>query len=82
MLPYGAIERVLSPHPYPLPEERENPRRFVFFDAGAANAALGFSKNGGMILPLPALPFPSPLTPLPSDGRGEPRGEGRGEGKK
>src|SRR5207245_2903542 len=33
-------------------------------------------------LPLSALPFPSLLTPLPSDGRGEAKGERRVEGKR
>ena len=46
-----------------------------------ANSATVVIERRWTVVPLPALPLPSPLTPLPSDGRGEPGGEGRGEGE-
>src|SRR3989449_10900282 len=68
------VLHAVSPHLDPLPQGEET--------AGIAQRraeSSGLYSTARTIHPLPALPFPSPLTPLPSDGRGEPKGEGRGE---
>src|SRR2546426_4355618 len=70
------VLHAVSPHLDPLPQGEET--------AGIAQRraeSSGLYSTARRVHPLPALPFPSPLTPLPSDGRGEPKGEGRGEGK-
>ena len=62
--------------------EREQPAAgSIVREVRRADTALGCAERQRRILPLHALPFPSPLTPLPSDGRGEDRGEGKGDAR-
>ena len=60
-----------------LGEKEQPPPGASITHTDFANSIAGEAERRRTILPLPALPLPSPLTPLPSDGRGEPRGEGR-----
>src|SRR5438105_5477569 len=46
-------------------------------DGRWATSGTGVIQRRWTNLSLPTLPLPSPLTPLPSDGRAEPEGEGR-----
>ena len=70
------VIRAVSPHPDALPQGEGTARI-----AQSKAEKSGLSSEARIVHPLPTLPFPSPLTPLPSDGRGEPKGEGWGEGK-
>jgi len=79
---------VLSGNPIPLTltlshEERgQAAADSTIREVRRPDTALSFAEQQRRILPLSALPFPSLLTPLPSDGRGEAKGERRVEGKR
>src|SRR6266516_3504378 len=73
---YFPLTRTLS-----LREREQQASDGCLANSSWASSDTGVIERRWTILPLPALPLPSPLTPLPSDRRGEPGGEGRGEGE-
>src|SRR5207245_2941211 len=57
------------------------PKAFGVREGESLSVSVDVPSVGSFDAPTTILPPPSPLTPLPSDGRGEPRGEGRGDGE-